>query len=82
MAECPDCGHKTAYTPTLVSCPVCASAWLEARYDYASLGERLPELLVNRPFNLWRYRELLPVLKPNLNLSMGEIFALLSLNLG
>ena len=72
MAECPDCGHKTAYTPTLVSCPVCASAWLEARYDYASLGERLPELLVNRPFNLWRYRELLPVLKPNLNLSMGE----------
>lgn len=45
---------------------------MEARYDYKAIGPVLPELLAKRSFNLWRYRELLPVYEHNPNLSMGE----------
>ena len=71
-AECLDCGHQLAYTPTLVTCPVCAGQWLEARYDYEALGKSLLELISERAFDLWRYRELLPVLEYNPNVSIGE----------
>ncbi len=72
QAECLDCGLRTPYHPNLMDCPGCGSSWLEARYDYAALGKRLPALLAGRPFDLWRYRELLPVLEYNPGLSMGE----------
>ncbi len=72
LIECLDCGHQSAYHPSTFNCPNCSSQWLEARYDYASLGQAFPELLLNRPFNLWRYREALPVLEYNPSLSMGE----------
>ena len=71
-ALCLDCGHQAHYNPSLLNCPACQSQWLEARYDYAELGPRLPELLAARPFNLWRYRDLLPIYEYNPNLSMGE----------
>jgi threonine synthase len=71
-AACLDCGHEAPYSPTLLTCPACASQWLEAHYDYPSIGARWPELLVGRPFDLWRYRELLPVLEYNPSLTMGE----------
>jgi threonine synthase len=32
----------------------------------------MPAKLANRPFDLWRYRELLPVRNPNISLSLGE----------
>lgn len=72
IAECLDCGHQAEYTPTLVSCPACGGQWLEARYDYSRLGSELPRLVQNRPFDLWRYRELLPVSEFNPGLYMGE----------
>ena len=46
--------------------------WREARYDYAALGQELPSLLSGRPFDLWRYRELLPVRNTNPSLKLGE----------
>jgi threonine synthase len=72
MVECLDCGHQTSYAPTSYSCPRCESQWQEARYDYESIAQRLPDLLASRPFNLWRYRELLPVREPNPIVSLGE----------
>jgi threonine synthase len=72
LVECLDCGYQSAYHPTIFNCPNCSSQWLEARYDYPALGKALPGLLLRRPFNLWRYREALPVLEYNPNLSMGE----------
>lgn len=71
-AECLDCGNRAQYTPSLIHCPSCTSEWLEARYEYQSIGPILATLLAERPFNLWRYHELLPVNEPNPNLSMGE----------
>lgn len=69
---CLDCGYQAPFTAGDPACPACGSFWREARYDYAVLSKTLPPLLRDRAFNLWRYRELLPVRSPNLDLSLGE----------
>lgn len=70
--ECLDCGHQTPYSPTAYVCPRCGSEWRETRYDYDALANTLPGKLRRRPFDLWRYHELLPVRTPNPRLNMGE----------
>jgi threonine synthase len=73
--ECLDCGHQAPYIPTSHQCPRCGSPWREVRYPFADLGAKLPTLLRERPFDLWRYRELLPLRNPSTfinTLSMGE----------
>lgn len=70
--ECLDCGHRSAYHPTAANCPNCQGEWQQAVYDYAALGKRLPERLAQRPFDMWRYRELLPIQAYYPSLSMGE----------
>lgn len=72
IVECIDCGHKTPFIVSEMVCPNCGSQWREARYDYANLGKSMPLLLPGRPFDIWRYRELLPVRSPNPDLSLGE----------
>lgn len=82
--ECIDCGRRLPYfsdggdpdapfsQTVVLECPQCGSPWREARYPYEELGKILPELIARRPFNLWRYRELLPVKEYNQAYSMGE----------
>jgi len=72
------------FHPVLSACPACGGGWLEARYDYENIARALPKLVKQRPFNLWRYRELLPVgssssidnplsaVSANTGFSMGE----------
>jgi threonine synthase len=72
VIECLDCGNHYSYSPDTNNCPQCKSSWGEARYDLVSIGKTMPALLANRPFNLWRYRELLPVYEFNPAISMGE----------
>lgn len=72
IAECLDCGNRSAYFPGSPACPNCGSLWREARYDYENLARILPACLLDRPFNLWRYQELLPVRSPNPDLFLGE----------
>jgi threonine synthase len=72
IIKCIDCGHNAPYYPASVSCPKCGSQWREAEYDYELIGKTLPAKLAARPFDLWRYRELLPVRNPNINFSLGE----------
>ncbi len=72
IIKCLDCGHNAPYYPTSTTCPKCSSQWREAEYDYEIIGKTLPSKLTSRPFDLWRYRELLPVRNPNVSLSLGE----------
>ena len=70
--ECLDCGHLAPYSPTAVTCPSCGGQWREARYDLDKLKGVFTDLIKNRPFDMWRYKELLPVKGPNPALSIGE----------
>jgi threonine synthase len=72
IIKCMDCGHTAPYFPTSTNCPRCNSQWREAEYDYDTLAKTLPLQLPGRSFDLWRYRELLPVRNPNASLSLGE----------
>ena len=72
VIKCLDCGHKAHYYPTSVTCPQCNSQWREAEYDYEAIAKTLPAQLASRPFDLWRYRELLPIRNPNPSLALGE----------
>jgi threonine synthase len=72
MVECLDCGYMAPFSITALACPNCGSQWREARYDLDNVKHSFPALVKNRPFNLWRYRELLPVPGPNSTLTMGE----------
>jgi threonine synthase len=70
--KCLDCQHRTPFFPASVSCPRCGSQWREAEYDYDTLTSSWPQQLNARPFDLWRYRELLPVRNSNPMLALGE----------
>lgn len=45
---------------------------LDVSYDYEALAGRVPSVWSKRPFGVWRYAELLPVLNGSLRVSMGE----------
>jgi len=58
--RCRECGKKYANTPQSF-CEECFSP-LEVSYDYEALGQKAKrEALAHRPFNMWRYAELLPL---------------------
>jgi threonine synthase len=70
--RCLDCGHSAPYFPASASCPKCGGQWREAVYDYETLALTWPLQVSGRPFDLWRYRELLPVRNSNPSLFLGE----------
>ncbi len=72
IIKCLDCGHNAPYYPASTTCPKCNSQWREAEYDYEMIGKTLPAKLAGRRYDLWRFRELLPVRNPNISLSLGE----------
>ena len=58
---CRDCGYRTPLLDTAFKCPACGEG-LDIDYDY----ERAKELisgrgLEGRPWNIWRFEELLPI---------------------
>ncbi|MBI4730757.1 MAG: pyridoxal-phosphate dependent enzyme [Chloroflexi bacterium] len=72
VVRCIDCGHKAPYFPTSINCPRCNSQWREAEYDFETIAKSLPLQLPARLFDLWRYKELLPVRNPNPTIMLGE----------
>lgn len=70
--RCLDCGHQSNYDAHNPHCPGCGGLWREAVYDYAQISQSLPLVLPGRPFDMWRYRELLPVRVTSPDLSLGE----------
>src|SRR5579859_1165193 len=70
---CADCGQvSAALASSAFNCPNCHSEWLEARYDFAALGPRLPARSAGRGRGLWRYRELLPLRDAANVVTLGE----------
>jgi threonine synthase len=68
---CPRCGYTEPYSRLLVNCPHCGEGYLDAAYSPEDvLG--WPAALEGRPFNMWRYRELLPVWDDAHIITMGE----------
>jgi threonine synthase len=70
--RCLDCGHAAPFMPRSMHCPNCNSQWREAEYDLKEVAKTFPAQLKNRRFDLWRYRELLPIHVPNPTLRLGE----------
>jgi threonine synthase len=70
--ECTACHAEfDADTPQGV-CPSCGKV-LFARYDLTSLKSAVtPDDLRGRPWDMWRYRELLPVREPEHVVTLGE----------
>ena len=72
VIRCLDCGHAAPFMPSSMHCPQCNSQWREAEYDLAEVAKTFPSEIKNRPFDLWRYQELLPIHNPNPTLRLGE----------
>jgi len=71
--ECAACGHRHPLNTRIAQCAMCGGDWLDARYDYAALGELWRRELHRRPFNsIWRYREWLPLRRDENVVSMNE----------
>jgi threonine synthase len=72
VIRCLDCGYAAPFMPSSMHCPQCSSQWREAEYDITEVARTFPSELRNRPFDLWRYQELLPIHNPNPTLRLGE----------
>ncbi|HQU35780.1 MAG TPA: pyridoxal-phosphate dependent enzyme, partial [Anaerolineales bacterium] len=63
--ECNLCGNQQPYEPLVPAvCKNCDSQWLEARYDYNAFKREILRGLPNRPSNMWRYQDVLPLNDP------------------
>jgi threonine synthase len=69
---CPECGERFDPTQPQTYCPKCASP-IVARYDLAALrGSLTKEAISAHPRGMWRWHELLPVLDPKYQFTLGE----------
>jgi threonine synthase len=63
--ECNLCGNQQSYEPfSPAVCKKCESHWMEARYDYETFKREILRGLPERPFNMWRYQDILPLDDP------------------
>jgi threonine synthase len=63
--ECNVCANQQPYEPFVPAvCKKCNSQWVEARYDYDAFKREVLRGLPNRPSNMWRYQDVLPVRDP------------------
>jgi len=70
--ECSVCRAVHDHSAVQTVCTKCGRSLL-ARYDLQAARKRLSrEVLLQRDFALWRFRELLPVLLPSNEISLGE----------
>ena len=72
VIRCLDCGNGAPFMPKSMQCPNCNSQWREAEYNLEEAAKTFPAKLKERPFDLWRYQELLPIYSPNPALRLGE----------
>lgn len=65
--ECNLCGNLQPYEAFIPAvCKKCEGQWLEARYDYDAFKRELLRGLPNRPSNMWRYQDVLPLNDPSI----------------
>ncbi len=66
LLQCAICGQQQPYEPFVPAiCKHCNSQWLEARYDYEAFKREILRGLPNRPSNMWRYQDVLPLDNPS-----------------
>lgn len=70
--RCALCGHSEPFEQPLTHCPRCRGDWLDVIYDYEAVARAWPEAVRRRAFDMWRYRELLPLRDDRHRISMGE----------
>ncbi len=70
--KCARCGVEEPFERGLEQCPRCGGDWLDVVYNYERIARTWPELLRERPFTMWRYRELLPLQDDEHRITMGE----------
>jgi threonine synthase len=59
---CRECGYRTPLLDRAFKCPACGDG-LDVDYDYELAKERIAERSTDeRPWNVWRFEELLPIL--------------------
>ncbi len=64
--KCAVCGNQQAYIPFEPAvCTACQSQWLEANYDYTAFKREILRGIPNRPSNLWRFQDVLPLENPS-----------------
>jgi threonine synthase len=70
--ECTSCGNRLDADAVHGMCPTCGLV-LFARYDLAGVRATMPQPdFEGRPWDLWRYHELLPIRDPVYARSLGE----------
>lgn len=70
--ECTACGATYPSNQLITVCPACGKV-LYARYDLkGASAEMTPEVLAGRPWDLWRYAEILPVQDARNMVKLGE----------
>jgi threonine synthase len=70
--ECTYCGETYDHNQLITTCPSCGKV-LYARYDLEGAKKDMTkEALKDRPWNLWRYYEIMPVIDPVNAISIGE----------
>jgi len=70
--KCADCGYREPLEHPLEECPRCGGGWFDVIYDYERIAQAWPDVLRRRPWDMWRYRELLPLLDTDHRVTMGE----------
>jgi threonine synthase len=64
--ECNLCGNQQPYEPFVPAiCKKCSSQWVEARYEYEAFKREILRGFPNRPSNMWRYLDVLPLSDPS-----------------
>jgi threonine synthase len=70
--ECTYCGETYDHRQLMTTCPACSKV-LYVRYDLdAAKTTMTKEALKDRPWNLWRYSEIMPVEDPSYAVTLGE----------
>ena len=63
--ECNLCSNQQPYKPfSPAICKKCGSHWLEARYDCEAFKREILRGFPDRPSNMWRYQDVLPLADP------------------
>lgn len=66
LLQCAICGKQQPYEPFVPAiCKHCESQWLEAHYDYEAFKREILRGIPNRPTNMWRYQDVLPLDNPS-----------------
>ncbi len=69
---CRDCGYRTPLLDQAFKCPACGEG-LDIDYDYERAKEVIAEHgLADRPWNVWRLEELLPITSADAQARVGQ----------